>query len=220
MAWTAPRTWVTGEVVTASQMNTHVRDNLNALASEPNRQVGTSPLEQWYPAGVISAGSATTNAVSALGRLFAIPLLTYRGGTVDRLGIEVTILATSGVARIGIYQATSGTNLYPSALTVDGGEVLTSTTGVKTVTINTTLTPTTLYYACVIFGTALPSVRSIGRDSMVNLFGMGSTFGAVIMGWGIKVAQTYGALPATFPAGGTVMVSDETPILIGVRYSA
>lgn len=28
MAWTAPRTWVTGEVVTASIMNTHVRDNL------------------------------------------------------------------------------------------------------------------------------------------------------------------------------------------------
>lgn len=30
MAWTAPRTWVTGEVVTASQLNTHLRDNLNS----------------------------------------------------------------------------------------------------------------------------------------------------------------------------------------------
>ena len=28
MAWTAPRTWVTGETVTAALMNTHVRDNL------------------------------------------------------------------------------------------------------------------------------------------------------------------------------------------------
>ena len=28
MAWTAPRTWVTNEVVTSSLMNTHVRDNL------------------------------------------------------------------------------------------------------------------------------------------------------------------------------------------------
>ena len=27
-AWTAPRTWVAGELVTASIMNTHVRDNL------------------------------------------------------------------------------------------------------------------------------------------------------------------------------------------------
>jgi hypothetical protein len=32
MAWTAPRTWVTGEVVTAPIMNTHVRDNFNALS--------------------------------------------------------------------------------------------------------------------------------------------------------------------------------------------
>lgn len=27
MAWTAPRTWVAAEVVTAAIMNTHVRDN-------------------------------------------------------------------------------------------------------------------------------------------------------------------------------------------------
>ncbi len=28
-SWTSPRTWVTGELVTASIMNTHIRDNLN-----------------------------------------------------------------------------------------------------------------------------------------------------------------------------------------------
>ena len=31
MAWTTPRTWVTGEVVTAALMNTHVRDNTRYL---------------------------------------------------------------------------------------------------------------------------------------------------------------------------------------------
>ncbi len=31
MAWTAPRTWTTGELVTAAVMNTHVRDNLSYL---------------------------------------------------------------------------------------------------------------------------------------------------------------------------------------------
>ncbi len=31
MAWTAPRTWVTGETVTAALMNTHIRDNLLAV---------------------------------------------------------------------------------------------------------------------------------------------------------------------------------------------
>jgi len=31
MAWTTPRTWVAGELVTASMLNTHLRDNLNYL---------------------------------------------------------------------------------------------------------------------------------------------------------------------------------------------
>ncbi len=31
MAWTAPRTWVTGETVTAALMNTHIKDNLLAI---------------------------------------------------------------------------------------------------------------------------------------------------------------------------------------------
>jgi len=29
MAWTTPRTWTTGELVTAALLNTHIRDNLN-----------------------------------------------------------------------------------------------------------------------------------------------------------------------------------------------
>ncbi len=31
MAWSSPRTWTAGEIVTAAIMNTHVRDNLNYL---------------------------------------------------------------------------------------------------------------------------------------------------------------------------------------------
>ena len=31
MAWTAPKTWVPGEMATAALLNTHVRDNLLAL---------------------------------------------------------------------------------------------------------------------------------------------------------------------------------------------
>jgi len=41
MSWTAPRTWVTGEVVTSSLFNTHIRDN--QLSSEhPHGSVETS----------------------------------------------------------------------------------------------------------------------------------------------------------------------------------
>lgn len=35
MAWTAPITWVDNDLVTAALMNTHLRDNLNALKTPP-----------------------------------------------------------------------------------------------------------------------------------------------------------------------------------------
>lgn len=34
MAWTAPRTWVTGELVTAALLNTHIRDNQTYIKTE------------------------------------------------------------------------------------------------------------------------------------------------------------------------------------------
>lgn len=39
MTWTTPKTWVTGEPLTASDMNTHLRDNLEALKNPPSAQV-------------------------------------------------------------------------------------------------------------------------------------------------------------------------------------
>ena len=36
MAWTTPRTWVSGELVTAALMNSAVRDNLNILKTAIN----------------------------------------------------------------------------------------------------------------------------------------------------------------------------------------
>lgn len=42
MAWTAPRTWVTSELVTAAIMNTHVRDNL--LETAPAKVTAAAQL--------------------------------------------------------------------------------------------------------------------------------------------------------------------------------
>lgn len=57
MAWTTPRTWVAGETVTASNMNTHVRDNLDALGGawtaftptfSGSWATGNGTMEGWY----------------------------------------------------------------------------------------------------------------------------------------------------------------------------
>lgn len=54
MAWTAPRTWTTGELVTAAIMNTHIRDNqltLNWTTWSPsysNITVGSGTVTSRY----------------------------------------------------------------------------------------------------------------------------------------------------------------------------
>lgn len=56
MAWTAPRTWVAGETVTAALLNTHVRDNEKALGD---------PWTAWTPTfsgGISAIGNATVVA--------------------------------------------------------------------------------------------------------------------------------------------------------------
>lgn len=52
MAWTTPKTWVTGDPLNATTLNTHVRDNLNAL----NAKAG--PYK-------IAAGSCTVTLAAA-----------------------------------------------------------------------------------------------------------------------------------------------------------
>ena len=63
MAWTAPRTWVLAEFVTAALMNTHVRDNMLFLKSDPLISQGTAVLT--------SAPSTTVTAITLSG--VAIP---------------------------------------------------------------------------------------------------------------------------------------------------
>ncbi len=54
MAWATPRTWVTGELITAAIMNAHIRDNFNVLRER----------EVWFSAasGNIGVGGGTHRA--------------------------------------------------------------------------------------------------------------------------------------------------------------
>lgn len=69
MAWTTPRTWVTGELVTASILNTHVRDDLSYLKNAPtfDGAVTVTGTLQWGGGAAISSSSniALLSAVNA-----------------------------------------------------------------------------------------------------------------------------------------------------------
>ena len=129
MAWTNPRDWTTGEVVTASIMNTHVRDNLNmtaphivTTAGDIVYATGDSALQRLAvgSSGYVlnSTGSApawthspSLTGLTLSGVLDANGSIDFDGTTmdVDASG-AVTITSTSSSAN-GIYlQANGGTS--------------------------------------------------------------------------------------------------------------
>ena len=58
MAYTTPRTWVTGETVTAALMNTHVRDNLSYLKTQTDYALTKNLwIGNWTPSETAGAGA-------------------------------------------------------------------------------------------------------------------------------------------------------------------
>ncbi len=99
MVWTAPRTWVTAETVTAALMNTHIRDNLlvtaPGIATAAGKMIvtsGTNLIVERTPAQDVDAGSGTGTNTSYL------TLANLTGGT--PFGGEVEVAATTGTDAI------------------------------------------------------------------------------------------------------------------------
>jgi len=85
MAWTAPRTWVSGELVTASLMNTYVRDNQTALVG------GHMEIASQAAGDVLYASSST--ALARLGIGAANSILHSNGSAIAwQFGYPTTIL--------------------------------------------------------------------------------------------------------------------------------
>lgn len=80
MAWTNPKTWITGEVITANDLNVYVKDNTNYLynnsALSPVNLLPGQHKELWEPLGnnsttVTQLGVAVTASGTATGRAVA-----------------------------------------------------------------------------------------------------------------------------------------------------
>lgn len=101
--WTAPRTWSTGEIVTAAMMNTHLRDNLDYLKAGIDA-----------PLNAASAGSG------------AIPTTTS-GTFVDVHANYVITLATTGAPLLlgfsGTWKSASSGADCCLDVTIDGARI-------------------------------------------------------------------------------------------------
>jgi hypothetical protein len=110
MAWTSPRTWVSGELVTASIMNTYIRDNQNLLKTAINDsgQVEfTDATELTIASGVITV-TQNFHSVDTEGDAASDDLDTITAGTDVAAGFILTLRVQDGARTVVIKAGTAG----------------------------------------------------------------------------------------------------------------
>lgn len=129
MAWTSPRTWVAGELVTAALLNAHLRDNLNAVV--PNGPDGWSS----YTPTLTQSGAVTKTVTYAkymkVGRLVvANVLLAVTGAGTAGVKIQVSLPVTPAfsasnavMGSFWLVDASASTN-YSGAAVVEPGALV------------------------------------------------------------------------------------------------
>lgn len=103
MSWTAPRTWVTGELVTSTMLNTHLRDDLSYLFGL------TGAGEEIADSGLLVA-STTSISLTSLPQTYRhlLVICSLRGtGTTGALNFSARFNSDSG-ANYGDTTAVSG----------------------------------------------------------------------------------------------------------------
>lgn len=183
----------------------------STIGVDTYRKVGTSLYEAWYSSSC--TGASLTSSALVKNRLYALPFIVPVPVTLDRIAINVTTLY-SGNARLGIYD---NDNCYPTNLILDAGIVSTSTTGVKSITINTTLSTGLKWLVLVSSGTA--TIRCFAFGGIVPLLGFGPTLG-ITEQVGVYVTYSYSELPSVFPTNSpTPIIAVPIPAIF-VRLSA
>ena len=61
MSWTTPKTFTAGMVITETDFNTHLRDNLNALKNPPFQQIVTASATGWSTTASTAVPISTAN---------------------------------------------------------------------------------------------------------------------------------------------------------------
>jgi hypothetical protein len=149
--YTLPRTWATGEIVTAAQLNEQLRDNMDYAFSRPLLDV--SDLD-----GTVSNTSSTSfaditgasgNITSSTGRIFCIATLTVSG---------------------------NGANNSVYTFSVGGSDVGNATYGLGYLTMTTTANMITIVHFASVTAAAVTAIklrhRVTGGTSTVTTFNM------------------------------------------------
>lgn len=178
------------------------------------RKIGTTTLERWYTS--TSNGFSPVVVTFAQNLLKAQPFVVPKTITLDRIGMEITVIGTVGsLVRLGIYASENG---LPTTLVLDAGTIAGDSATFQSITINQTLAPGLYYLVNLSNSVVNITFRAIPIASAQSIMGVSSTLGATASGNLIQSTFTYAALPNTFDNTGIVVASANVPI-ISVRLS-
>ena len=196
-------------------------DHTHGTPTEPLQefhQVGTSPWEVWYPFGEITNAVPTGAYTVAANYIYAYPFKNGRAGaTLDRIAIGLITGDAGKYIRLGIYQSTSATNLYPGSLIVGSAALDVSVSFTAVFDTISAVLPAGILWASWISDGA-PRIRSGVYATQERIFGSTSTLSANFYNRAYK-SLAYGALPATFPTGATFDTYSDRVVVWG-RHSA
>lgn len=163
--------------------------------------VGTSPLTMYIGPGQGALAMSTTAYPAGVNRLWMV--VPPFNCTIDTLISEVTTAGVSGVFRMGIYRARSREDFAPNTLLIDGGELSSATTGLKTSTVSVNLNGGEVYYLSILGGTATATFATMPSGGISPITPASaaapptSVSGAVALGF----TTAYGALADITTAG-------------------
>ncbi len=200
----------------ANSVSKNVTINVAGTATKDSSGYHRSQL--WYSSDTYShAGGTLTQTVSA-NVTRAQPFIIGTGFTADRIQFEVTGTVVASKCSVAIYDDNG--SLYPNNLIVASTDIDTSTTGLKTTTINTVLNHNTLYWLAYNCQKAV-TLRAIPQTSMPGILGftgVGTNGDTQNQLWSVSGTHPFAGftMPNPYPVGGT-LITDVNGILIQVR---
>lgn len=158
--------------------------------------------------------SAVATTVLTASQLRAFPWVITSKIVINGIFAEVTTASAGSSFRVGIYSDTG--SLYPGALVATSDAIAydSGTVGVKTSALGTTITLLPGLYWVAVNSSANPTLRAIAPSAIAPVLGVPLTLGATPHTTGYAVASTFGALPATYPAGGSFQQNVAAPLTV------
>ena len=108
MAWTTPKTWAVDELVTASDLNTHIRDNLNALKVPPTDHYELNEGSDYTTSSTSFVDVDATNLALTITTTGGDVLVHFHGYTVNQGYFDLAVDGSRAGGDDGCIRFTTG----------------------------------------------------------------------------------------------------------------